>query len=59
MTIMYLLSPGSSFPEDGSEESSGECGNSEFYESEFWESESKTKQVMLVHCIFPHLNVPV
>ena len=37
---VYLLSPGSSFPEDGSEESSGECGNSEFYESEFWESET-------------------
>ena len=37
---VYLLSPGSSLPEDGSEESSGECGNSEFYESEFWESET-------------------
>ena len=47
---VYLLSPGSSFPEDGSEESSGECGNGEFYESESetgegWESESKTSDV--------------
>ena len=30
----------SSFPEGGSEESGGECGNSEFYESECCESES-------------------
>ena len=36
---MYLP-PGSSFPEGGSEESGGECGNSEFYESECCERES-------------------